>query len=163
MPPGSFRPNPKPPPKAKKLPQPIPRYSKKKPRGVAPGEEKSGKQWEWFLERRPEMTGKCQHCGGETSKFSDEFFYFCVCHILPKSIFPSVATHPLNWIELCFWNNSCHTNSENKSKKFELDKLKCWPEIVRKFKLIYPDVAPSERGKIPEVLLQELEPEEVGL
>src|SRR6185312_6426762 len=67
----------------------------------------------WFQERRKQMTGKCAHCGDPSCKNSDEYYKFSIAHILPKRIFKSVATHPLNWIELCFWGNSCHTNLDN--------------------------------------------------
>jgi len=58
---------------------------------------------EWFIERRKELSGKCWHCGGSTAKFDDFSFKSAIAHILPKrgNVFPSVMTHPDNWIELC--------------------------------------------------------------
>lgn len=152
-----FNPQPKPGKRKKKEPQPLSRKSK---RGVSREEPGAPSLTEWFNERRLEMTGVCQHCGGQSQKWSNRNFHFSICHILPKAVFKSVATHKWNWIELCFWSNSCHTNMDNKNEKFEMNKLKCWPEIVRRFKLVYPDVAASERGKIPDLLLQELTIEE---
>lgn len=106
----------------------------------------------WFEERRKEMTGSCKHCGGKSCKDNDEFYKFSICHILPKAYFPSVATHEYNFIELCFWNNNCHGNMDN--KVLDLIDMNCWDEIVTKFCIMYPMIAKEERRRIPEVLLQ---------
>jgi hypothetical protein len=78
---------------------------------------KAGKDYaeldRWFKERHKEMTGRCQNCMGKTEK--DGRHYKCsIAHILPKAYFPSVATHPSNFLELCFYGKSCHTNMDNK-------------------------------------------------
>ena len=108
----------------------------------------------WFIERRKEMTGKCHHCGGKSCKSDDKFFKFSICHILPKAYFPSVATHPLNFVELCFWDKNCHGNMDN--KMLDLTEMACWDEIVTKFQVIHPHIAKEERRRIPEMLLQYL-------
>lgn len=108
----------------------------------------------WFEDRRKEMTGRCRHCSSISCKQNDEYFKFSICHILPKRIFHSVATHPENWIELCFWGNSCHTNFDQNT--LDLTQMNCWNEIVVKFQKIYPDIAPAERKYIPDLLLQYL-------
>lgn len=110
----------------------------------------------WFKDRQKEMTGKCQNCGGKTEK--DSRHYKCsIAHLLPKAYFPSIATHPSNWLELCFYGKSCHTNMDN--KMLDLTEMSCWDDIVIKFCAIYPSIAPKERRRIPEVLLQYIEVE----
>lgn len=109
----------------------------------------------WFDERRGEMTGKCRHCGGKTLKHNDKMFYYCIAHILPKAYFKSVATHHDNWIELCFYGNSCHTNLDNHA--IDLMELNCFDEVVAKFVRMYPDIDPDEKRRIPSVLLQYVE------
>lgn len=116
----------------------------------------------WFEERKKDLTGKCKHCGGKTWVASDlvvsedvyrndkEFYRHCIAHILPKAYFPSVATHPLNFIELCFWGKNCHGNMDNKI--LDLTEMNCWDEIIEKFVAIYPFIDKKERRKIPEVL-----------
>ncbi len=111
----------------------------------------------WFLDRRKEMTGYCHHCSMASCKNDDKFFKFSICHILPKAYFPSIATHPLNFIELCFWNNSCHSQMDN--KMLDLTEMACWDEIVTKFCKMFPHIAKTERRRIPEVLLQYIEAE----
>jgi len=110
----------------------------------------------WFKDRQKEMTGKCSNCQGKTER--DSRHYKCsIGHILPKAYFPSIATHPLNWLELCFYGKSCHTNMDN--KMLDLTEMACWDEIVTKFCAMYPSIDKKERRRIPEVLLQYIEVE----
>lgn len=111
----------------------------------------------WFRDRRKEMTGVCSNCMGKTCKDSDTEYIRSIAHILPKAYFPSVATHEKNWLELCFYKKSCHTNMDN--KMLDLTEMACWDEIVTKFVAIYPSIATKERRRIPEVLLQYIEVE----
>jgi hypothetical protein len=103
---------------------------------------------QWFRDRREEMTGACLESGRHTSKYHDVYFVFSICHILPKSLFPSVATHPENWIEL-------HVDSHTKfdSSWDTASKMGCFAEAKRKFKLFEHLIAPEERRRIPEQLL----------
>lgn len=105
----------------------------------------------WFEERKKEMTGTCKHCGGRTQAGTTS--YKCsVAHILPKAYFKSVATHPLNWIELCFYGKSCHTNFDN--QMLDIMELNCFDEVIEKFIAIYPSIDQKERRRIPDILLQ---------
>lgn len=111
----------------------------------------------WFKDRRKEMTGKCHHCNGISCKHDDKYYKFSVCHILPKAYFPSIATHPSNFIELCFWNKNCHGNMDNKI--LDLIEMNCWDEIVTKFCIMYPSIAEKEKRRIPSILLEYLKVE----
>lgn len=117
----------------------------------------SAAQWRWFEERRKEMTGICAHCSGRTSKNNDDYFHFSICHIMPKNHFPSVATNEFNFIELCAFGNNCHGNMDNKT--LDLTDMNCWSTIVERFCIMYPSIAPKERRRIPQVLLQYVETE----
>lgn len=95
----------------------------------------------WFEERRKEMKGKCQLCGGKTEKSNNETYRRSIHHLLDKrkGMFPSLATHQSNWIEVCFWGNSCHTNLHNGTITFELLKdSKEWVIIKPKLQLLLP-------------------------
>lgn len=110
----------------------------------------------WFEDRHKELTGKCDHCGGKSCKGASN--YKCsIAHILPKRLFKSVATHPCNFIELCFWGNSCHTNMDNNT--LDLIDLNCFSKVVDRFVAMYPSIAASERKYIPDILLQYIEVE----
>jgi hypothetical protein len=111
----------------------------------------------WFEERRAEMTGFCKHCGGKTSKDSEQYYKFCIAHILPKRIFKSVSTNPNNWVELCFFGKSCHTNLDN--NMLDIIDLNCFDLVIQRFVAMYPAIDAKERRYIPDVLLQYVEVE----
>jgi hypothetical protein len=106
----------------------------------------------WFDDRRKDLVGKCRHCGGKSCKHDDKYYKFSICHILPKAYFPSVATHPLNFVELCFWERNCHGNMDN--KVLDMTDMNCWDEIVEKFLSMYPSIDKAERKRIPATLMQ---------
>jgi hypothetical protein len=106
----------------------------------------------WFQARRKEMQGHCLHCGEKTTKHQDQWYKCGIAHLLPKNIFKSIKTHPLNWIELCFWKNNCHGNFDN--HMIDITELNCYDLVIERFIAMYPDIAPKERKYIPEALLQ---------
>lgn len=106
----------------------------------------------WFLERRKDMTGICDHCGGPSCRDDNDWFRSSIAHILPKRFFKSVATHPCNWIELCFWGNNCHGNLDNNI--LDLTELNCFDKVIDAFLAMYPDIAKEERKRIPATLMQ---------
>lgn len=148
-------------PRAKKAPSPPAKQSEKKKESVKhEKQERAGGRTEkeqWFLDRRKEMTGNCWHCGGKSCKNADMYFRNSIAHILPKSIFKSVAYHPLNWIELCFWDPSCHTNFDNHT--LDVIDLNCFDTVIERFVKIYPEIDAKERKHIPDILLQYVEVE----
>jgi len=139
-------------PKEPKKRKPIPKESKKKKQQK---KEYGDNLTAWFDERRKEMTGRCKNCGKRSEKNSNQYFKFSICHILPKARFKSVATHPDNWIELCFWgDNSCHTNMDNCILDFT--QMACWDEIVVKFQKLWPLLNKREKASVPDIFKQYL-------
>lgn len=113
----------------------------------------------WFKARHREMTGKCLVCGGKTCKGMDEYKN-SVAHLFPKAYFESIKWHEENWIELCFYGCSCHTNFDNKILTLEdLQVTPAWPELVRKTKILYSLMTSKEQGRVPDILIQEIENE----
>lgn len=110
----------------------------------------SNELWRWFQSQRSNMKGVCSHCGGKTQKNDDKTFHYSICHILPKNLFKSVATNDDNWIELCYYNNSCHSNFDN--NMIDIIDLNCFDEVVEKVTRMYPHIAPEERRRIPAIL-----------
>jgi hypothetical protein len=102
----------------------------------------------WFVAKRREMKGRCLFCNQKTEKENDETYRRSIAHLLPKNknSFPSVATHPDNFIELCFHNNSCHTNFDTGKITWEFIFDSKEAEIIReKLMNILPMVAENER------------------
>lgn len=107
----------------------------------------------WHLARRYEAKGICScGCGQPSLKHSPNRFKWSNCHILEKANFESVKFHPENCIELA---ENCHTDFDNKGSD-RWPSLACWPEIVRKFKILYPLTLPQEHQFIPQILLDTL-------
>lgn len=148
------------PPKEKKIYH-IPKVSKKKAAEVQAQKElgKDGGLDAWFEARRKEMTGRCCLCGGKTEKDNDETYRRSIHHLLEKrkNMFPSVATHPDNFLEVCFWGNACHSNLHNGTITMDLlHDSKEWHIIATKFKKIYPFILETEKKNIHHLLLKEL-------
>jgi hypothetical protein len=79
-------------------------------------------------------------------KKDDKKFHFSLAHLLPKSIFKSVATHPDILIELCFFGESCHSNFDSGKITWEFIKdSKEWDIIKEKLLNVLPAVAIEER------------------
>lgn len=123
---------------------------------VREGSKKVDELERWFREIRKTMTGKCMNCGGKTEA-NTKLFKNSIAHILPKAYFKSVATHPDNFLELCFYGNSCHTNFDN--KMIDLIDLHCFDTVIQKFTKIYPHIAKEERRRIPQILIDYLNTE----
>jgi len=122
--------------------------------------EGKGELGRWFLDRKMEMTGRCMHCNGDTmilNKEADAKFHYSVCHILPKSLFPSVATNPFNWVELCYYGNSCHAQLDN--GMLPITQLNCFGVVIERLAKMYPSIALTERRKIPLILIEYLKTE----
>ena len=133
--------------------KPIARVSARTKERVSDKAEASAELERWFLDRRKEMIGVCVNCGRPSCKNDDKYYKFSLAHLLPKAYVKSVATHPSNFLELCFWgDNSCHTNFDN--GMLDLTQMNCWDEIVRKFQEMYPSISREEKRRIPEILLQ---------
>lgn len=112
----------------------------------------------WFQDRSKEMVGVCAECGSATTKGSKKYWKYSICHILPKSIFKSVRTHPFNFIELCYFYNSHHSNLDNMGYEIAKKKMpKAWNIIVGRVAIMWNQISHSEKGKIPDVLRIDVE------
>lgn len=104
--------------------------------------------YQFFVEMRPTMIGKCCFCGGPTEKKNDDTFHFSLAHLLPKSSFPSVATNPDNIIELCHFGESCHAQLDNGKITWEMLRDSAeWPMLREKLLKVLPAVAANERSQ----------------
>lgn len=111
----------------------------------------------WFEDRRKDMTGRCDNCGGKTCKDDDKYYKFSIAHILPKAYVKSVATHPKNFLELCHFGNGCHSQMDN--KLLDLIDMNCFDKIVERVTEMYPHIAPEEKRRIPAILREYIKTE----
>lgn len=84
-------------------------------------------QDKWFAAIAKEKAGecKCWECGRHVP---DGFVKCATAHIMPKAAFPSVATHPLNYLIL---SASCCHDKSHKVETFR--KMKIFGEAVDRF------------------------------
>lgn len=138
-------------------PQPIAKQSKKKKQQLKDEKPNRDLQLQWYHDKVASMTGICMECGCRINKKDFDFAIMTVAHVLPKrkDQFTSVAMHEANSLELCV-TNGCHDKYDTSWE--DAAQMKVWPLAVAKFLIIYPAIAEKERKRIPDVLLQELEP-----
>ena len=135
----------------------IKRVSDKKAAALAA--EKEGRNGEetdlqkWYRKCVKQFTGYCLETGLRTETRIFEYALMSVAHILPKSTCPSVATHPLNWIEL---NVDFHKKFDAMSWE-EREKLGCWPVIRERLIHVWLHLAEAERRHFPHSLRQWIE------
>lgn len=111
----------------------------------------------WFKERQKQLSGRCLRCGAKYNHTSLKYAIAATAHILAKrdNMFPSVALHPENFIELgagC----GCHTWFDLQASWEDIAASNIWPVVLEKFKIMEPFI--KERYRIPEVFLQEINP-----
>lgn len=100
----------------------------------------------FFESMRKKMKGHCLFCGGKSEKENDETYRRSIAHLMPKAIFKSISANENNWVELCFYGNSCHTNFDNGKITWEFLFDSKEGEILKeKLLLVLPAVAPLER------------------
>lgn len=102
----------------------------------------------WFKERRKEMIGYCVECGKTTSKHNDKYYKWSICHIVPKSLIPSVATNEYNWVELCQQHHQEMDNTFDKAAA-----MMCFGEVKMKFLIFKNLIPPEELRKVNPHLL----------
>ena len=97
------------------------------------------------------MSGICAECGKPTNTKVYELAIHSICHLLAKrkSVAPSVACHPSNWIELC----ADHHYKLDNSAWEDVAMWRCWPEIKERLQIVYRDLADEERRHFPDIAL----------
>lgn len=94
----------------------------------------------WFLERRKEMTGFCVECGKRSFKDNNDQYKWSLAHILKKSIFRSISTHPSNYLEMCWLHHQeFDSNYENAQK------MNCWSLAKERFEIMKPSITEKHK------------------
>lgn len=98
----------------------------------------------WFRIKMNSAVKRCENCGKSLLHYNQEDWFGSQDHLLEKSLFPSLASHPENYLCLCKWgcHPQKHTSMLNFSKMAIFEKAKA---IVRK---LYPLLPPEEKRKV---------------
>ena len=105
----------------------------------------------WYVSKKHVMTNRCEEpgCQNSTNKWNN-YYYWSVCHIVPKKLCPSTAIEPENWIELCQYHHSEFDSTFEKAAK-----MGCFAEAKRKFQLFKHLIPNTELRKVNPHLLEE--------
>ena len=109
----------------------------------------------WFKGRMKVMGDRCYWCGCKVENKIYRYAINSICHILEKrdTMCPSVKTHPLNWVTLC-WD---HHTAFDRMNWEEREQLGFWETIRDRLIFVYEDLAPEERRHFPESVLKYME------
>lgn len=102
----------------------------------------------WYAARIKELSGFCQECGTRLPLHNPRYARACVAHILPKrdNLFPSVKSHPLNYIEL---GPFCGCHGKYDKSWDDAIKMRVWPLAVERFKQFMHLIASKELRNLP--------------
>lgn len=110
----------------------------------------------WYAAIMDKEEGKCWETGERINKDDKMGWHGSIAHILPKSDFPSVATHPLNYMILKMWGG---THGQYDSNWENASKMKVWPYAMKIVNILYPLLKRDEKARLPEIIIQEIKPE----
>lgn len=110
----------------------------------------------WYSGIMESESGKCWETGASINKNDKRGWHGSICHVLPKSLFPSVATHPMNYMILKMWGG---THGQYDSSWENAAKMKIWTYACKIFNILYPLLTREEKSKLPDIILQEIKPE----
>lgn len=103
----------------------------------------------WYQKIMREEAPVCWECNKKINKNNPIEWHGSIAHILPKSIFPSIKTHPYNYLILGMY--CCHgqydSNWQNASKMQVLHIAKI------RFDEFKESISKSEYRRIPEIFL----------
>lgn len=115
----------------------------------------------WYDDIMGREEGRCWETGEPINKKDKTGWHGSIAHVLPKSDFLSVKTHPLNYMILKMWGG---THGQYDSSWENAAKMKVWPHAVKVINILYPLLTHEEKARIRniEVISQEIKPEIYG-
>lgn len=144
----------------KKPPKPLRKVSLKKQAEDKIAKEALGggdtELQEWYAIIMGREEGKCWETGERIDKNDTMGWHGSIAHILDKKNYPSVATHPLNYMILKMWGG---THGQYDSSWKNAARMKVWPYAVKIMNILYPCLTKEEKAKLPEIITQEIKPE----
>lgn len=110
----------------------------------------------WYAKIMQEEEGKCWETGQKINKQDKLGWHGSIAHVLDKANYPSVKTHPLNYMILSMWGG---THGQYDSSWENASKMKVWSYAIKVINLLYPLLKQEEKRRLPDVIIQEIKPE----
>lgn len=102
----------------------------------------------WYGNRIKYAKRICENCGSDLSNYSTKDFHASIAHILPKSLFPSIATNKYNYLILGIWCG-CHSNYD--SSWLKASKMDVFSIAKERFPLFRWGINQEEIRRIPSI------------
>lgn len=100
----------------------------------------------WYAKIMASEAPVCWECGSKINKFDRVTWHGSIAHVIPKSLFDSVKTHPMNYLILGRY--CCHGIYD--SSWDAASKMKIWPVAVERFRMFEKlIISPEEYRKLP--------------
>lgn len=104
---------------------------------------------QWYLDAVEQSSWICENCEAPIPAFSEEARFSAQAHILPKSIFSSVATHPMNRLHLGNqYGCGCHNLYD--LSFHHAGSMPVFSLALERFTLFAPAIHHSEVAHLPE-------------
>lgn len=110
----------------------------------------------WYAKIMQDEPGKCWETGEAINKRDTMGWHGSVAHILCKEHFPSVKTHPLNYMILKMWGG---THGQYDSSWENASKMRIWAYAVKIINILYPLLTREEKKKLPDTVIQNIHPD----
>lgn len=140
--------------------KPIPKKSVKKIEQEAAERQERGEQetelQKWYSHIMQTEHPVCWETGEKIDTRDVKGWHGSIAHALPKIQFPSVATHPKNYLILKMWGG---THGQYDSSWENASRMKVWPIACEVFNQLYPLLSADEKRRLPDVIVQEIRPE----
>jgi len=124
------------------------------------GQKEETELQKWYAKIMQDEPGICWETGERIDKKDKLGWHGSVAHILSKSDYPSVRTHSLNYMILKMWGG-IHGQYDASWEKAA--KMKIWPYAIKIIRILYPLLTQEEKRKLPDSVLQEINPQIINL
>lgn len=118
--------------------------------------EKGTELQQWYAKIMQGESPICWETGERIDTNDLMGWHGSIAHILDKGNFPSVQTHPQNYMILKMWGG---THGQYDSSWENASKMRVWPYAVKIMNILYPLLTREEKAKLPDIILQEIKPE----
>jgi hypothetical protein len=108
----------------------------------------------WFTRKIKQCLWICEECGVNCHSTDAKYQRAAQAHLLPKSLFPSVATHDLNHKTL---GPSCGCHNKYDVSWKSASKMKIWKSALQQIFQLIPLLPQEEYKKLPDVIRDEYE------
>ena len=111
----------------------------------------------WYATIMKKEEGRCWETGEKIDKNDTFGWHGSIAHVLCKEHYPSVMTHPLNYMILKMWGG---THGQYDSSWESASKMKIWKFAIKIINQLYPMLTPEEKARLRsiEVVAQEINP-----